>query len=183
MAAGVGGSTAASALVAALAAGAGSSGGGREVFLALEAWYQRGCDLQMWRTGLAAPIAPVRSQVWPDPQHQPGFDPYGSHCATPVRQTLSKLVEFLPEGRAAWLTREREALEAAAGRPVAMPGVVAAALADLGFSPGEGEMLTLLLRLPGAAAHALEQGRQGFRQFPFFDLELDNDPKSAACKE
>jgi citrate synthase len=59
-----------------------------------------------------------------------------------------------------------------------MTGVAAAAMIDLGFSPGEAEMLTLLLRLPGAAAHALEQGRQGFRRFPFFSIELENDPGS-----
>jgi citrate synthase len=29
-------------------------------------------------------------------------------------------------------------------------------------------MLYLLLRLPGAAAHALEQKQLGFKRFPFF---------------
>lgn len=29
-------------------------------------------------------------------------------------------------------------------------------------------MLYLLLRLPGAAVHALEQKRYGFKRFPFF---------------
>ena len=40
-----------------------------------------------------------------------------------------------------------------------------------------------VLRLPGAAAHALEQQRQGFRQFPFFALDLQNDPGVAATDE
>jgi citrate synthase len=51
--------------------------------------------------------------------------------------------------------------------------VAAAALADLGLTPDEGEMLFLLLRLPGAAAHALEQRAAGHKQFPFYELELD----------
>jgi citrate synthase len=34
-------------------------------------------------------------------------------------------------------------------------------------------MLFLLLRLPGAAAHALEQRAAGHKQFPFYELELD----------
>lgn len=183
MAAGVGGSTAASALMAALASGAGSYGGAREVFLALEAWTERGSDLKMWCSRLASPAPPTRTQVWPEPEHPPGFDPYGKRCSNPVRQTLSKLADILPAGRLAWLAQTRQALEAAAGHPLAMTGVAAAALADLGFSPTEGEMLTLLLRLPGAAAHALEQGKQGFRHFPFFALDLENDPGPTTPKE
>lgn len=182
MAAGVGGSTAASALMAALAAGAGSYGGAREVFLALEAWRNNDTELDTWRARLASPIPPTRIQVWPEPEHPPGFDPYSKRCANPVRQTLSKLADILPAGRLAWLAQTREALEAAAGHPLAMTGVAAAALADLDFSPTEGEMLTLLLRLPGAAAHALEQGKQSFRNFPFFELDLQNDPGPASPK-
>jgi citrate synthase len=37
-------------------------------------------------------------------------------------------------------------------------------------------MLFLLLRLPGAAAHALEQWQNGYRNFPFYPLELTDDP-------
>jgi citrate synthase len=59
-----------------------------------------------------------------------------------------------------------------------MTGVAAAVLIDLGFSPRQGEMLYLLLRLPGAAAHALEQMDQGWRRYPFFanGLVLVDDP-------
>jgi citrate synthase len=59
---------------------------------------------------------------------------------------------------------------------LAFTGVAAAALTDLAFDPHQGEMLFLLMRLPGAAAHALEQQSQGFRKFPFFGLELQDDP-------
>ncbi|HVK93831.1 MAG TPA: citryl-CoA lyase [Noviherbaspirillum sp.] len=183
MAAGVGGSTAASALVAALAAGAGSYGGGREVFLAMEQWQSKGMDLEAWRQGLLSPSKPTRAEVWPEVGHPPGFDPYGKRCAKPVLQTLSMLAGAMPSGHLSWLMQYREALEAAAGHPLAMPGVTAAALGDLGFSPVEGEMLTLLLRLPGAAAHALEQGKQGFRRFPFFSLDLENDPGPVSLSE
>ena len=65
---------------------------------------------------------------------------------------------------------------------MSMIGLAACVLHDLGFSPDEGEMLCLLLRLPGAAAHALEQQTVGFKQFPFYRLELDPaaTPKEAA---
>jgi citrate synthase len=62
-----------------------------------------------------------------------------------------------------------------------MSGVAAAALADLGFNPEQGEMLHLLLRLPGAAAHALEQRAGSYKDFPFFALDLQDDPLKEAA--
>lgn len=183
MATGASGTPAAASLIAALAPGAGSHGGAREVLLAMQAWQQHGCELPRWQAGLAAPVAATRGGIWPPPGHTPGFAPYGRRCATPVRQTLERLAKLLPDSRIAWLESERGALEAAAGLPLAMTGVAAAALLDLGLDPVAGEMLTLMLRLPGAAAHALEQQRQGFRQFPFFSLDLQNDPGVAATDE
>ncbi|MES2016363.1 MAG: citryl-CoA lyase [Pseudomonadota bacterium] len=179
MATGVSGTPAAASLIAALAPGAGSHGGAREVLLAMQAWQQHGRKLANWEAALAAPPEPTRSGVWPHPEHPPGFAPYGASCATPVRQTLALLAATLPDSYCDWLERHRHQLEAAAGRPLAMTGVAACALLDLGFDPAAGEMLTLMLRLPGAAAHALEQQRLGFRQFPFFSLDLGNDPGPA----
>ncbi len=61
--------------------------------------------------------------------------------------------------------------------PLAMTGLAAAAFADLGFTPMEGEMLHLLLRLPGTAAHALEQQTvYGFKRFPYPPVDLQDDP-------
>lgn len=179
MCAGVGGSPAAAALMAALAAGAGVSGGSREVFLGMQLWAQCACQPEAWQAALDALPAGSKMQIWPDPEHPPGFSPYGEQCALPVRQTLSALALHLKGGCIAWLADNRAALENVANKPLAMPGVLAAALTDLGFSPGAGEMLTLLLRLPGAAAHALEQGESGFRRFPFFSLDIINDPGPA----
>ncbi|HYD62953.1 MAG TPA: citryl-CoA lyase [Noviherbaspirillum sp.] len=183
MAAGVGGSPAATALMSALAASAGSHGGAREVLLAMDLWRECGMNLVAWKERLALPEPPSRPLFWPQIDHAPGFDPHGASCATPVRQTLSALAGVLGDGRVMWLEKSRTELEASAGHPLAMAGVVAAAFADLGFSPQEAEMLTLLMRLPGAAAHALEQWQRGFRQFPFFSLELENDPGPVAQKE
>ena len=46
-------------------------------------------------------------------------------------------------------------------------------------------MLFLLLRLPGAAVHALEQKKLGWRKYPFFGdgLTLTNDPGPVKDKE
>src|SRR3954468_16945618 len=53
MCGGVGGSPAAASLIAALAVGAGSLGGSREIALAMEAWLVCGRDMRAWRDHLA----------------------------------------------------------------------------------------------------------------------------------
>jgi citrate synthase len=179
MAAGVGGSPAAAVLMAALASGAGVSGGAREIFRSMEIWKSCGCSLDAWQQALFPPADETlgqRRSVWPDNEHPPGFAPYASRCPQPVLQTLQALCRVLPSGCLNWLQSQREALEQLADHPLAMTGVAAAALTDLGFTPVDGEMLALLLRLPGAATHALEQGRNGIKQFPFFAIDIPDDP-------
>lgn len=168
MCAGVGGSPAASMLMAALGVGAGNLGGGHEVRVALEAWERFGCDLGAWQAFLKDPPRPERADIWTPLEHAPGFDPHGVRCATPVMQTLSALSAIGAGEHLAWLAEHRPSLEATAGAPLALSGVAAAALRDLGLDAEHGEMLYLLLRLPGAAVHALEQKRYGFKRFPFF---------------
>ena len=180
MCGGVGGSTSASCLMAALAVGAGASGGAREVFNAMQDWQARGTDLALWQSGLGVKPVDDPADVWPAAGHPAGFDPYGVRCTTPVLQTLAHLSALDCAPSLAWLQVNRVALEAAAGLPLAMPSVAAAALRDLGCSPDQGEMLLLLLRLPGAAVHALEQKGMGYKNFPFFQIELENDPGPAA---
>lgn len=178
MCAGVGGSPAAAALMAALAAGAGVAGGAREVFLGMQNWARCATDIEAWRTllgGWPAP-RPGKMQVWPEAQHPPGFAPYGKQLSLPVGQTLAALSPLLVGGCTAWLHDNRRQLEQLAGLPLAMPGLIAACLTDLDLRPEQGEMLTLLLRLPGAAAHALEQGEAGIKRFPFFAIDIANDP-------
>ncbi|BBJ00611.1 hypothetical protein FGKAn22_23030 [Ferrigenium kumadai] len=174
MCGGVCGSTAASSLMAALAVGAGQLAGGHEVFLAMEGWAECGTDLDAWRQRLAEQTA-IPGSIWPAQEHPPGFDPHGVSTATSVKQTLSCLASCSSGAYLPWLQQNSSAMEAAAGCPLALSGVAAAAFADLGFSPEQGEMLHLLLRLPGAAAHALEQRPLGYKKFPFGTVELENE--------
>jgi citrate synthase len=175
MCGGVGGSVAAASLIAALAVGAGQSGGSREVFLAMAVWADCGTDLSAWQERITHPPL-ARDDVWPVAEHPPGFDPNGVSTPAVVRQTLQVCASLSAGPCLPWLLDHGASLEATAGLPLAMTGVAAAALMDLGFSPDEGEMLHLLLRLPGSAAHALEQWRYGFRRFPFYPLDLQDDP-------
>lgn len=180
MSGGVGGSTSASCLMAALAVGAGQLAGGREVFLAMQAWADCGTDLAAWRQRLAAAPVANAGSAWPTPDHAPGFDPHCASTATPVRQALACCARLSPGPCLPWLAAQLAALEAAAGCPLALSGVAAAAFLDLGLTPEQGEMLHLLLRLPGAAAHALEQRQQGYKQFPFGSMTLEEAPTTAS---
>jgi citrate synthase len=177
MCGGVGGSTAASILMAALAVGAGQLGGGREVMLAMTRWQVCGTDLAAWDSHLRTP--PERHATsWPNAEHPPGFSPNGVVTATPVKQTLACFAALASGPELPWLAEQREKLEGMAGLPLSMSGVAAAAYIELGLSPAEGEMLHLLLRLPGAAAHALEQSDLGHKKFPFYANELQQDSEA-----
>ena len=168
MSAGVGGSTHASSLIAALSVGAGNLGGAREVFYALDHWQRCDTSLEKWQQQIQNPEVQGREDVWLPMEHTPGFDPNGTSCPTPVRQTLDHLAEVAGTACLGWLQQNREQLEEFADAPLAFSGVAAAALHDLDFSPDQAEMIYLILRLPGAAVHALEQEKLGWRKYPFF---------------
>jgi len=184
MSAGVGGSTYASCLMAALAVGAGQLGGAHEVALAMDIWQACGQNLATWRERLVQPPREERADIWASIEHPPGFDPHGASCPTPVKKTLAYLAGCYPEKALGWLRRHRSELESAANCPLAMTGVAAATMIDLGFDAKQGEILYLLLRLPGAAVHALEQEEYGWQRYPFFadGLKLENDPGPSDVK-
>lgn len=177
---GVGGTTAAGSLMAALAVGAGQYGGAHEVFHAVNIWQRAGQDIAQWQTVIQQLLADKTVDIWQPMEHAPGFDPNGESCTTPTRQTLAYLSGFIEGGALQWLNHHREALEELATCPLSMTGVAAAALFDLSFSAEQAEMVFLVLRLPGAAAHALEQQALGWKKFPFIAsmIELENDPGS-----
>lgn len=194
MSAAAGGSTLASCLMAALAVGAGQLNGGHEIYHAVNIWQRCGRDLSLWQQTLEEQHYLKYQQannghnfsVWPELEHPPGFAPHGSDCAKPVLQTLTHLagIRACPQENSAlsWLLQHRQALEQASKMPLAMTGVVAAAFIDLGLDSQQAELLYLLLRLPGAAAHALEQHRLGWRDYPFHPqgIKLTNDPMQAS---
>ena len=180
MCSGLGRSPAAAALMAALAVGAGRHGGAQEVAAAMTLWTDVPLDVESLATHWVSSAAPT-SAIWPEAEHPPGFEPNGVVTAGIVRDALQRLADIGAGPRLRWLAAHRAAVEAAVGLPLAMSGVAAAAFSDLGFSPDQGEMLHLLLRLPGAAAHALEQRAGSYKDFPFFALDLQDDPLKAAA--
>jgi citrate synthase len=175
MASSTGGAPAAAALMSALAVGAGRQGGARDVFEAMTGWVECGTDLAAWQARLAV-AGSQRLEIWPSSERAAGFDPHGPRASGLVLQALRRLSASAEAHRLRWLAEHRTALEAAAGLPLAMTSLAAAALTDLGFTPEQGEMLYLLLRLPGAAAHALEQRALGYKRFPFPAVQLHDDP-------
>ncbi len=172
MCGGVGGSPAAACLMAALGVGAGELSGGREIFFAMNGWVACKTDLNAWHDWFHSPkIMP--GSIWPAPEHAPGFDPHGVRVAGIVKDTLSSLVYYEVGSYLPWLEKNYSALELSTGQSLTLSGVAAAAFSDLGFTPDQGEMLYLLLRLPGAAAHALEQRDYGHKKFPFGRMKLE----------
>jgi citrate synthase len=182
MCSGLGGSPAAAALMAALAVGAGRHGGAQEVAAAMTIWDSHAApeSVSLWAGRWLSEAAPA-SPIWPDADHPPGFEPNGVVTPGIVCDALQRLVDIGGGPRLHWLASRRPEIEAAVGLPLAMSGVAAAALGDLGFTPAQGEMLHLLLRLPGAAAHALEQRAASYKDFPFFALDLQDDPLKEAA--
>lgn len=185
MCGGVGGSHAAASLIAALAVGAGQSGGARDVRLAMDAWLRWDAasidDHAAKVTCLISHEMPTwlatSDSGWPAREHPAGFDPHGASTAGIVLKALRTLAGMGVGPRLTWLLTHLGPLQAAASMPLAMTGLAAAAFADLGFTPMEGEMLHLLLRLPGTAAHALEQQTAyGFKRFPYPPVDLQDDP-------
>ena len=180
MSAAVGGSTSASSLMAALAVGAGKLDGAREIYIMLEWWQYCQQDLAIWEKYIQQPPAASCPDVWGEIEHVPGFDPNGVDCAQPVEQVMEELSKYTQGTYLIWLREHQQQLEALTGYPLAMSGVIATAFKDLTMSPEQAEMLYLLLRLPGAAVHALEQRQNGWRKYPFFAdaVELTNDPEA-----
>jgi len=175
---GVAGSRNAASLMAALAVGAGQYGGGHEVFISVNAWETLGTDLDAWKQFLTNPNQGYEEDIWLPIEHAPGFDPNGESCPLPLKQTLEHLAEISSGNTLRWLLEQRETLEAHVGYPLAMSGIAAAAFHDLGIGSHQASMLHLMLRLPGAAAHALEQRELGWKTFPYYgdSITLKNDP-------
>ncbi len=175
---GVGGSTWAACLTAALAVGAGQLGGAHEVYRAMQYWTENQCSLSAWRDMITNPPVEEYCDIWPAMEHIPGFDPHGVTCPKPIQQTLALLASLSPGKHLPWLLANQSVLEETAGYPLSMTGVAACAFTDLDMTTDQAELLFLFLRLPGAAVHAIEQNKMGFKKFPFFQdaLILTNDP-------
>ena len=174
---GVGGSTHAASLMAALAVGAGQYGGSHEVFLLLQLWEKCQFDIEEWKHNLSNPNEDHQEDIWLPIEHGPGFDPNGVNCPNVTLQALAALESVNPGGALTWLLENRLSLESHLAYPLAISGVASAAFYDLGFNDHQATMLYLILRLPGAAVHAIEQRGMGWKKFPFYaeNIELTND--------
>ncbi|HNL81475.1 MAG TPA: hypothetical protein PKL69_14160, partial [Agitococcus sp.] len=170
---GVGGSTAAGCLMAALAVGAGQYGGAHEVFHALNIWQFAQQDVNRCQQAMEKLLANKEVDIWQPMEHVAGFDPHGVTCPTTIQQSLSYLASLMANGHLAWLLNNRPQLEQMAKGTLAMTGVFAAACLDLGLNAEQAEMLFLQLRLSGAAVHALEQQQLGWKKFPYVSQLID----------
>lgn len=181
---GVGGSRNAACLIAALAVGSGAYMGSTEIVGLVNKWDRIGFNLEEWLLPDTKRAADEKSNPQPEVEHQLGFDPYGVSCPQPVLQSLEILSQHSDQGALSFIKKHREVLEAEFGLPLSMVGVIAAAFSDLNFDPDQAEMAFLILRLPGAAVHALEQKKLGWNRYPYFGdkVELTNDPAQSSLE-
>lgn len=164
MNAGVGKAPSASTLIAALSAGSGQFSGGRELVLSMELWLK---NISLEEFDLSIPCDDEKS-IWPSLEHTPGFELHAERSAKFVDICLEQLADVSEGKYLQWLKRSKLALERKINQPLSLIGVLAAAFCDLDLSPQQSEYLFLILRLPGAAAHAMEQQKLGWQKFPFF---------------
>lgn len=179
MNAGVGGSRAAAALMAAVAVGAGQAGGAHELKLALDMHMSARENAETWQSAMRDSLLPQEADVWLQLEHIPGFDPYLATIIPPSYTLLQHCAELAgPNSHTQWFLMHYMSLEKAAGYGVNFIGVIASVLMDLKIDSAIAEYFFMFARLPGAAIHAQEAKMNGFRQFPFFNdsIHLTNDP-------
>ena len=108
MCAGVGGSTSAASLMAALSVGGGQLNGAREVYLMMDWWKECGLELSSWQEKINSSTETKRASVWTEIEHVPGFDPNGTSCTQAVLQTLKLLADIRKQGALIWLIENRQ---------------------------------------------------------------------------
>ncbi|MBA3582034.1 MAG: citryl-CoA lyase [Gammaproteobacteria bacterium] len=155
----IAGGTAASALMAALATGAGSLNGGHAVVLMSQLIKQCGSDLAAWQLAFSTAQF-YQNKDWPAAPQPPGFDAMSTSTSEPVLKMLTHFSALDETAYCAWWRENIATLESYAGWPLGMHGVAAIVLSALDFTARQAEYLWLLMRLPGAAAHAEEQYMQ-----------------------
>jgi len=161
MCGGIGGSRPAAQLMATLAVASGEHGGAGELRRAMLAWQGDPAPADL-ATRLAAQADAEN--------HWPGFSPLSRDTSDTVIQCLARLGTSPLARCLAQLREQATTLCQAARCGLSLTGVAAATFADLGLSPDQAEALFLLLRLPGALAHGVEQSGHTHKQFPFFTL-------------
>lgn len=176
---GVGGAPAAANLMSALAVGAGNFNGAREIFQLVQCFTELKLDIGAWKNFLMNPNQKrLREDIWQSFEHVPGFLPHANCESSLVSQLLEIFCSSGNFSALKWLKENQWELQENVGYPMGIQIVIAAALSDLSFNSEKAEMIYSILRLPGAAVHALEAKNQGWRKFPFFgsQLELTDDP-------
>ncbi len=175
MNAGVAKAPSASVLIAALSVGSGQFCGARELSLTMDLWRR---NIRLAQIDLSFAESEEKG-IWPVIEHIPGFDPHSIKSAKSVEDCLKGLLEYSSGEHLKWLADQKPKLELESKSALSLIGVLAAAFCDLNLTGEQCEYLFLMLRLPGAAAHAMEQKYLGWRKFPFFadTVTLENPPK------
>ncbi len=183
MAAGAVGCGAGASLIAAIGPAAGQLGGAHEVARLVENFQEMELDTENWLIWMGSCNEQTKpwtdyEDVWPHSDHPPGLDPYAESASLTTLKALEYLASISPGEHLTWLEREYKKIERHFNKGISLAFVAAAGLRDLMLDPEQAEMIYLLLRLPGAAAHSLECRYQGWKSVAFYEngLNLVDNP-------
>lgn len=166
MCGGAGQSSSAGCLTAAVLAGAGRHLGAREVFECMTQWSQRDMRLEAWLEPLSSR---KREGVWPAISTPAGWDEAVPCLSAPLEQLLFALKSAgsFNDAPLGWCCTHYSVLSQRHQASCTLPLIASTVFHTLGLTAVQGEMLFILLRLPGAAAHSAEQASLNYRDFPF----------------
>ncbi|BDX06783.1 hypothetical protein [Planctobacterium marinum] len=176
---GVGGAPAAANLMSFLSVAAGNYEGGHELHYLVSCFKQFHFQEEKWLEAFKNPNqSRLREDIWEKFEHPPGFLPHASKTSAITLKFMDLRGKSGSYPAVNWLHKYYPDFEEATGMAVSTNFVAAACFYELGFSPEQAELCSLIIRLPGAAVHSLEAKNQGWKQFPFFgkQTELTSDP-------
>ncbi|NWF39825.1 hypothetical protein F3F96_11835 [Mariprofundus sp. NF] len=107
-------------------------------------------------------------EIIPWPEIPPGFGLYYGERDRRAEKLMTLIYGF--EGEALALARSIELILSEEKTPVylSLPGVIAAVLSDLGFSPEHGAGIYMIAGSAGILAHGVEQLPRNWNEYPFW---------------
>lgn len=167
-------------LISAISVNAGAFYGSQDMFRAQLCWEATPAvaelTLQNWFQAFSLNNSDLDAVLWGEVSHTPGFNPTSS-SSVPVISVLEQCIKIYDMPRSTWLFNNLAEIENKLKAALSFSGLCAVIFHEIGLSKEASQALFLILSLPGAAAHAIEQKELGFKSFPFFKLDTRYDIK------
>lgn len=168
MNAGVGSAPPSAVLISAISGSSGQYGGSREVRLIMRWLIAATTSDELFNANCINHIVAEENSIWPNLEHTPGFTKFESKTSTFVIDCLNFFEQLDNFDHVNWLANNYQRIGSQLNNGLSINALIAALCCDLGLNEEQAEYLFLTLRLPAAAAFAMEQRTLGWKHFPFF---------------